>query len=74
MLVILTLLLVACTQKFTVTFVNADGTVLKTEEVVSGAAATAPADPTYEGLEFVKWSTDFSVVTSDLTVPVAVSI
>ena len=68
MLVILTLLLVACTKTFTVTFVNVDGTVLKTEEVVSGAAATAPADPTYEGLEFVKWNTDFSAVTSDLTV------
>ena len=68
MLVILTLLLSACTQKFTVTFVNVDGTVLKTEEVVSGAAATAPADPSYNGLEFVKWNADFSAVTSDLTV------
>ena len=68
MLVILTLLLSACTQKFTVTFVNVDGTVLKTEEVVSGAAATAPADPSYNGLDFLKWNADFSAVTSDLTV------
>ncbi len=66
--ILLTLVLFACTQKFTVKFVDMDGTVLKTEEVANGSAATAPENPTQEGLEFVKWDTDFSVVTSDLTV------
>ena len=66
--ILLAVWLSACTAKFTVTFVNADGTVLKTEEVVSGAAATAPANPTYNDLEFIKWDTDFSAVTSDITV------
>ena len=68
LLILITVCLYACTKSFTVTFVNADGTVLKTEIVVSGADATAPADPTYNDLEFVKWDTDFSAVTSDLTV------
>ncbi len=61
------------TQLFTVTFKNADGTVLKTEKVAPGASATAPqapnkaADKDYE-YDFDKWDTDFSAVNSDLVV------
>ena len=68
LLILLTLVLVACSSKYTVNFIDIDGTILKTEEVVSGGAATAPANPTQEGLEFVKWDKEFNEVTSDLEV------
>ena len=53
---------------YTVTFVDYDGTTLKTEEVESGNSATAPTAPTREHYRFKEWDTDFSNVTSDLTV------
>ena len=53
---------------YTVTFVDYDGTTLKTEEVESGNSATAPTAPTREHYTFKEWDTDFSNVTSDLTV------
>ena len=53
---------------FTVTFLDWDGTVLKTEQVEQGRSATAPADPTREGYTFNGWDKDFSNVQSDLTV------
>ncbi len=61
------------TQLFTVTFKNWDGTVLKTQQVAPGAAATAPQNPNRAGdkdyeYDFDKWDTDFSAVTSDLVV------
>ena len=55
-------------RTFTVTFVDYDGTVLKTETVDYGAAATAPADPEREGYVFTGWDVDFSNVTENLTV------
>ena len=54
--------------EFTVKFVDWDGTVLKTEVVYSGNAATAPETPSREGYTFVGWSADFSKVFSNLTV------
>ena len=53
---------------WTVTFVDHDGTVLSTQTVVNGEAATAPADPIREGYTFTGWDVDFSNVTGDLTV------
>ena len=53
---------------YTVTFKDWDGTVLKTEEVLEGAAATAPADPTRTGYTFTGWDVDFTNVQSDLVV------
>ena len=53
---------------YSVTFTDWDGTVLSTQQVLHGSAATAPANPTREGYTFNGWSTDFSNVTSDLTV------
>lgn len=53
---------------YTVTFLDWDGTVLKSEEVAEGSAATAPADPTRTGYTFAGWDVSFSVITSDLTV------
>ena len=54
--------------KFTVTFVDYDGTVLKTETVYQGKAATAPGTPAHSGLEFTGWDKGFSNVQSNLTV------
>jgi len=53
---------------YTVTFVDWDGTELKTETVNKGEAATAPAAPSREGYTFTGWDTEFSDVQSDLTV------
>ena len=55
-------------ETFTVTFVDYDGTVLKTETVESGKSATAPADPTREGYEFTSWSGTYTNVTADQVV------
>lgn len=58
----------SATETFTVTFVDFDGTVLKTETVESGKSATAPADPTRTYYTFNGWDVAFDNVTSDLTV------
>ncbi len=53
---------------YTVTFVDWDGTVLKTQEVEPGQSATAPANPTRPGYTFTGWDKDFTNVQSNLTV------
>lgn len=53
---------------FTVTFMDWDGTVLKTETVEEGQSATAPADPARPGYTFIGWDTAYSKVLSNLTV------
>ena len=53
---------------YTVTFLDWDGTTLKTEQVEQGKSATAPADPVREGYTFIGWNKDFSNVQSNLTV------
>ena len=55
-------------ESFTVTFVDHDGTVLKTETVESGKSAIAPTDPTRDGYTFTGWDNSFDNVTTDLTV------
>ena len=55
-------------QKFTVTFKDHDGTVLKTEEVESGKSATAPVNPTRAGYTFTGWNQPFTSVISDMVV------
>jgi uncharacterized repeat protein (TIGR02543 family) len=52
---------------FVVTFKD-DGTILKTETVSEGDAATAPYVSPKEGKTFTRWDTDFSNITSDLYV------
>ena len=54
---------------FTVTFLDWDGTVLKTHAgILHGGAATAPADPQRAGFTFVGWDRPFNNVTSSFTV------
>lgn len=55
-------------KKYTVTFADHDGTVLKTETVEEGMAATAPETPAREGYTFTGWDKAFDNVTADLTV------
>ena len=55
-------------QTYTVTFKDYDGTVLKTEEVESGKAATAPANPSRDGYIFTGWDQSFGNVISDMEI------
>ncbi len=54
--------------KYTVTFVDYNGTVLKTETVSEGEAATPPTEPTRDGYTFTGWDKAFDAVSEDLTV------
>ena len=56
------------TNKYTVTFVDFDGTVLRTQQVEYGNAAVAPASPNRTGYTFSGWDNAFSTITGDLTV------
>ena len=53
---------------FTVKFKDFDGTVLKSETVERGEAATAPEKPNRAGYVFVGWDVAFDKISSDLTV------
>ena len=53
---------------YTVTFVDWNGKVLKSEAVSPGTAATAPKDPERLGYTFTGWDKDFSNVTDNMTV------
>ena len=53
---------------YTVTFKDYNGTVLKTQKVEKGKAATAPANPSREGYTFEGWDKAFNNITSDLVV------
>lgn len=55
-------------SSFAVTFIDWDGTVLKTDPTEHGNAATAPADPAREGYTFIGWDVDFNNIVSDLVV------
>lgn len=53
---------------FTVTFVDWNNTVLSSQLIASGGAATAPAVPSRTGYGFTGWNLSFNHVTADLTV------
>ena len=55
-------------KTWTVTFKDEDGTVLKTETVDEGTAATAQTEPTKEGHTFAGWNVAFDKVTADTEV------
>ena len=50
----------AGTITYTVTFVDFDGTVLKTETVESGKNATPPINPTRNNYKFIGWDADYT--------------
>jgi len=54
---------------YIVTFIDSyDGSIIGTDEVLVGLAATAPQVPTHEGLTFIGWSGSYSNVTENVTV------
>ena len=53
---------------YRVSFVDYNGTSLKTQTVNWGAAATAPDDPSRDGYTFTGWDRTFGSVTSNMTV------
>lgn len=55
-------------ERFTVTFVDYDGTVLKEETVDMEGEATAPADPRRNGYDFIGWDKEYSKITESITV------
>jgi len=56
------------TPIYTVRFLNADGSVLKTQQVSCGNAATPPANPTMSGLTFAGWQGSYTNVRKDLNI------
>ncbi len=56
------------TKKYLVTFVNYDGTIIKTEEVESGKSATEPKVKTRKGYKFIGWDKEFDVVEEDMEI------
>ena len=55
-------------DKYTVTFIDYDGSVIKTEEVEIGKSATAPKLEERKGYKFLGWDTDFEVIEKDIIV------
>lgn len=55
-------------NKYTVTFVDYDGTQLRTQQVEYGSAAVAPTNPTRSGYSFTGWDTSYKSVKEDITV------
>jgi uncharacterized repeat protein (TIGR02543 family) len=53
---------------YVVSFVDADGKQIATQQITHGQAATAPTAPEREGYTFTGWDADFSKVTAALTV------
>ena len=54
-------------QTYVIVFADHDGTVLKTESVISGTDATPPADPVREGYTFVGWDGSYTGVSGNGT-------
>jgi len=55
-------------ERYYVVFLDHEDDVISTDIVEHGCAATAPDVPSIDGYNFVGWDTDFSCVTSDVTV------
>lgn len=55
-------------NRYTVRFLDYDGTVLSTQSVLEGMSAVAPANPTRDGYTFTGWDRGFDNITSDLDV------
>lgn len=55
-------------NQYTVTFIDWDGAVLKTQIVNEGEDATAPANPTRSGFIFNGWDKTFNNITANIVV------
>lgn len=55
-------------NKYTVTFMDGEKVLETFTNVTHGDTVTAPEAPEKDGKTFIKWDTDFSKVTSDLTI------
>ena len=55
-------------NKYTVTFMDGEKVLAAFTNVTHGDTVTAPEVPKKDGKTFIKWDTDFSKVTSDLTI------
>lgn len=55
-------------NKYTVTFMDGEKVLETFTNVPHGETVTAPEVPKKDGKTFIKWDTDFSKVTSDLTI------
>ncbi|MCL1797767.1 MAG: InlB B-repeat-containing protein [Eggerthellaceae bacterium] len=55
-------------NRYTVEFLDWDGTVIDTVQVFHGADATPPADPTRDGWVFDGWNGDYTNVTEKRTI------
>jgi len=61
-------------QRYCVIFKDWDGSMIDTQSVSHGSAATAPANPVRTGWTFTGWDKAFDNVTSDLTIMAQYSI
>ena len=61
-------------EKYTVTFKDYNGTVLKEEIVEEGNSATPPVNPEREGYTFDGWDIDFNNVKENITITAKYSI
>lgn len=60
--------LTGCSKKYTVTFVDHDGTTLQEVVVKKGSTVTEPTSPSRDGYTFVGWDNDLSNITSDVII------
>jgi len=61
-------------KKYTVTFLDFDGTVISTQQVIEGTLATEPESPVREGYKFIGWDKEFTSVTEDIVITAEYSI
>ena len=58
---------VSAVPKYTVVFMDFDGTALSTQYITAGESATAPESPARQGYTFTGWSNSFENITADTT-------
>lgn len=71
-ILLLTVFLVACnnniTKTYNVVFYDWNNTILDTQNIEEGLNATAPANPSREGYDFIGWDKEFTNVKTNLEI------